>query len=280
MNILLAVGDMRFSDAALDAIVAQRRPHAQNTSVRVVHVIDLPLLLTARELIGDDVELEKTWESEREKERAAVTIVADELRSHGIRAAASVEIGDAKAKILEIANQWPADLVIVGAPKPWGLQSLLRRSVSLSVAKHAPCSVEIVRNAEQVTRVYNRDPRPARTTIIPASFASGVRTGRTSTVRRGKMRLSLRAMVMAGAILWGGAILLVGLINFFDPNYGVNFLQMTRSVYPWFHSTHALGNVLIGTIDGIVDGAIAALLFAWLYNIFARERHKPSFTQN
>ena len=43
------------------------------------------------------------------------------------------------------------------------------------------------------------------------------------------MRLSLRAMVMAGAILWGGAILLVGLINFFDPNYGVNFLQMTRS---------------------------------------------------
>ena len=150
MNILLAVGDMRFSDAALDAIVAQRRPHAQNTSVRVVHVIDLPPLLTARELIGDDVELEKTWESEREKERAAVTIVADELRSHDIRAAASVEIGDAKAKILEIANQWPADLVIVGAPKPWGLQSLLRRSVSLSVAKHAPCSVEIVRNAEQV----------------------------------------------------------------------------------------------------------------------------------
>ena len=94
------------------------------------------------------------------------------------------------------------------------------------------------------------------------------------------MRLSLRAMVMAGAILWGGAILLVGLINFFDPNYGVNFLQMTRSVYPWFHSTHALGNVLIGTIDGVVDGAIAALLFAWLYNIFAGERHKPSFTQN
>ena len=114
----------------------------------------------------------------------------------------------------------------------------------MSVAKHAPCSVEIVRNAEQVTGVYSRDPRMARTTIIPASFASGVRTGRTSTVRRGKMRLSLRAMVMAGAILWGGAILLVGLINFFDPNYGVNFLQMTRSVYPWFHSTHALGNVL------------------------------------
>ncbi len=280
MNILLAVGDMRFSDAALDAIVAQRRPHAQNMSVRVVHVIDLPPLLAARELIGDDEELEKTRESEREMKRAAVTIVADELRSHGIRAAASLEIGDTKAKILEIANQWPADLVIVGAPRPRGLQSLLRRSVSLSVAKHAPCSVEIVRNGGQVTGIYNRDPRLERTAIIPVSFASGVRTGRTSTVRRRKMRLSLRAMVMAGAILWGGAILLVGVINFFDPNYGVNFLQMTRSVYPWFHSTHALGNVLIGTIDGVVDGAIAALFFAWLYNIFAGERHRPGFTQN
>ena len=178
MNILLAVGDMRFSNAALDAIVAQRRPHAQNTSVRVVHVIDLPPLLTARELIGDDEELEKTWESEREMKRAAVAIVADELRSHGIRAAASLETGDAKAKILEIANQWPADLVIVGAPKPRGLQSLLRRSVSLSVAKHAPCSVEIVRNGGQVTGIYDRDPAWRGRELFQRASPWGVRTGR------------------------------------------------------------------------------------------------------
>jgi hypothetical protein len=83
------------------------------------------------------------------------------------------------------------------------------------------------------------------------------------------MRLSLRAMVIAGGILGGGSLLLVGLINLADPNYGVNFLQMTNSVYPWFHTTGGLSNVLIRTLDGVVDGAVAALIFAWLYNHLA-----------
>jgi hypothetical protein len=83
------------------------------------------------------------------------------------------------------------------------------------------------------------------------------------------MRLSLRAMVIAGGVLWGGSLLLVGLINLADPNYGVNFLQMTNSVYPWFHTTRGLSNVLLRTLDGAVDGAVAALIFAWLYNHLA-----------
>jgi hypothetical protein len=46
----------------------------------------------------------------------------------------------------------------------------------------------------------------------------------------------LRTTVIAAAILRGGAMLLVGLIHLADPGYGLNFLQMTGSVYPWFHS--------------------------------------------
>ena len=37
---------------------------------------------------------------------------------------------------------------------------------------------------------------------------------------------------------------------------------------------------LMPTLDGVVDGAIAASFFAWLYNIFAGERHTPGLTQN
>lgn len=80
------------------------------------------------------------------------------------------------------------------------------------------------------------------------------------------MRLSLKATAIAAAILWGGAILIVGLINLADPRYGVNFIQLTSSVYPWFHDSRTIANVIIGTIDGLVDGAIAGLLFALLYN--------------
>lgn len=86
------------------------------------------------------------------------------------------------------------------------------------------------------------------------------------------MRLSLRAAVIAAAILWGGAILLVGLINFVDPNYGTTFLQMTGSVYPWFHSTHSIGSVLGRTVEGAVDGAMAGIVFAWLHNCFVRRQ--------
>ena len=83
------------------------------------------------------------------------------------------------------------------------------------------------------------------------------------------MKLSLKAIAISGALVWGGAILLVGLINLSRPGYGLDFLQMTSSVYPWFHDSHTLSSVLIGTIDGLVDGAIAALIFAALYNTFA-----------
>ncbi len=84
------------------------------------------------------------------------------------------------------------------------------------------------------------------------------------------MRLSLKAMAIAAGLLWGGAILCVGLINLVDPNYGINFIQLTSSVYPWFHASRTAGNVVIGTVDGLIDGAIAGLIFAWLYNIVTR----------
>jgi hypothetical protein len=83
------------------------------------------------------------------------------------------------------------------------------------------------------------------------------------------MRLSLKGMMIAGGLLWGGGILFVLLINVVRPTYGVNFLQMLSSAYPWFHASRSLGDVMIGSIDALIDGGIAGLLFAWLYNVFA-----------
>jgi hypothetical protein len=80
------------------------------------------------------------------------------------------------------------------------------------------------------------------------------------------MRLSIQGSAVAGGLLWGGALLFVGLANLVSPAYGLNFLQMMSSVYPFFHASRTLGDVVIGAVDGLVDGAIAGLLFAWLYN--------------
>lgn len=80
------------------------------------------------------------------------------------------------------------------------------------------------------------------------------------------MKLSIKGMAIASGLLWGSAILLVGLVNMARPTYGMTFLSMMSSVYPWFHSSHTLTSVAVGTVDALVDGAIAGGLFAWLYN--------------
>jgi hypothetical protein len=83
------------------------------------------------------------------------------------------------------------------------------------------------------------------------------------------MKLSLKGMALAGGLLWGGALLCAGLTNLAVPTYAMSFLQAISSVYPWFHASRTIGDVLIGALDALVDGAVAGLLFGWLYNIFS-----------
>jgi hypothetical protein len=80
------------------------------------------------------------------------------------------------------------------------------------------------------------------------------------------MRLSARVLALVAALWWGGCVLFVGLVNLGAPSYDAEFLRMMSSVYPGFHDTRIWGEIIPGTIYGLVDGAIAGLLFAWLYN--------------
>lgn len=83
------------------------------------------------------------------------------------------------------------------------------------------------------------------------------------------MRLSIKGLALAAGLLWGGLILFVGLINLAASSYGAAFLQMMSSVYPGFHFSRSLADVLVGTGCGLVDGGIAGLIFGWLYNLCA-----------
>ena len=84
------------------------------------------------------------------------------------------------------------------------------------------------------------------------------------------MRLSLKALAIASALLWGlGAMFLTGLMYLIAPPYGEHFLLTMSSVYPGFHATRTLADVLVGPGYGLVDGGVCGLLFAWFYNAFA-----------
>lgn len=84
------------------------------------------------------------------------------------------------------------------------------------------------------------------------------------------MRLDVRALAIAGALLWGGAMLVVGLAHFVWPGYGGAFLELMASVYPGYHGPAGIGSVLVGTLYGAVDGGLAGLVLGWLYNRLAR----------
>ncbi len=84
------------------------------------------------------------------------------------------------------------------------------------------------------------------------------------------MRLNVKAMTISVALFWGIlAMFLVGLGNMIWPGYGQAFLDLMASLYPGYKATGSFGQVIVGTLYGLLDGAICGALFAWLYNRFA-----------
>lgn len=142
MKILLAIDDSKFSEAAVQMVLAQARP--QDTKVRVLHVLEPPSLLLGREL-GTDPAFEVAWTVQREQAKALVEEIATILRGSGLDAVSTIEEGNPKSKIIDVASQWNADLIVLGSHGRKGLDRFLMGSVAESVARHANCSVEIVR---------------------------------------------------------------------------------------------------------------------------------------
>ena len=143
MRILVAIDDSRFSQAAIETVIEQARP--QDTDVRILHVVESPPLLVAREMGGYEPALETALESQKQNAEALVMKAAELLRARGLKVAATLELGDAKSKILDVAEEWRADLIVVGSHGRRGFERFLMGSVSDAVARHAKCSVQIVR---------------------------------------------------------------------------------------------------------------------------------------
>lgn len=148
MNILLAVENSNFSEAAADAIISQVKP--DDAHIRLLHVLEPFPMALAKEL-GDkdqpDFALARVKLREQAKEYLA--LIAEKLRYAGFEVSISVEDGDARDVILEWADRWPADLIVVGSHGSSGIRRFLLGSVSDAIIRHAHCSVEVVRIKEQ-----------------------------------------------------------------------------------------------------------------------------------
>ena len=83
------------------------------------------------------------------------------------------------------------------------------------------------------------------------------------------MKFNIGVLALAVGLYWGGAILIVGVSNLIWPGYGSAFLQLAASIYPGYKADATFGQVIVGTLYGLVDGAIGGAIFAWLYNWLA-----------
>ncbi len=145
MKILLAIDDSEFSEAAARAVASQIR--GQDAEVLVLQVVEPLVFSTPPEMApGYAPEMTERLQEQLKQAKGSVDHAARMLRSAGFKANSRVVESGVRTGILDVADEWHADLIVLGSHGRKGLQRFLLGSVAESVARHARCSVMIVRN--------------------------------------------------------------------------------------------------------------------------------------
>jgi nucleotide-binding universal stress UspA family protein len=146
MKILIAVDGSFCSYAAVKEIAA--RPWPAGSEIKIIAVIERALTPPPGIWAFPDsyaVQIEKLA---REYLSGVVNHAATKFNAvegPPIKVAAEVLSGEPKEIILDEAERWGADLIVVGSHGRRGLKRLWLGSVSQAVVSQAKCSVEIVR---------------------------------------------------------------------------------------------------------------------------------------
>ena len=146
MKLLIAIDESPFSETALQSVLA--RPWPPNSEFKLLHVVEPPSLLMGREMGGYDPEFEAVWKALREQAKSLVEKAANKVRAAGLPVLTDLVEGDPKSQIIDIANEWKADMIVMGSHGRTGVGRFLMGSVSQDVVRHAHCSVEIIRSAK------------------------------------------------------------------------------------------------------------------------------------
>jgi nucleotide-binding universal stress UspA family protein len=146
MKILLAVDGSVFSDAAVEAVA--QRPWPADSEVKVLTAIEpFTPYMTEMWATSNDFwdEMDK---ASKEQANNALNGALERLQAgvdKTLEISTEIVKGNAKHAILDEAEKWGADLILIGSHGYTGLKRMLLGSVSQAIASHAHCSVEIVR---------------------------------------------------------------------------------------------------------------------------------------
>lgn len=143
MKILLAIDGSPCSDAAVAEVC--QRPWPQGSEVRLI-TVDSPmrdeLLRGGSPGVFDDINRQLRAAAQRCVDDAAALV---RRNAPALRVTSVLREGRPKDAILDEAENWQADLIVLGSHGYGAVRRLFLGSVSLAVMTNAPCSVEIVR---------------------------------------------------------------------------------------------------------------------------------------
>ena len=147
MKIVLAVDGSRCSEAAIEEVA--RRPWPTDSQLRIISVIEPVAPLTSEPWIPSAESLAQVEIGQRADAEKTLSQAAEKLRTVNGHSQLNITkyilTGSPKRIIVEEAERWGADLIVVGSHGYRSWERMLLGSVSQAVAMHAECSVEIVR---------------------------------------------------------------------------------------------------------------------------------------
>ena len=153
MKILLATDGSDYSKAAVNSVA--ERPWPQGSEVKIISAMEIPYAPTTEAWVLPDSYYSELGRVAREQAEAAVKDAVERIESgkaSGLEIITKIISGSAGEVILDEAERWGADLIVLGSHSYSGWQRFLLGSVSHAVATHAHCSVEIVRQKPQAEK--------------------------------------------------------------------------------------------------------------------------------
>ena len=146
MKILLAIDGSPCSDAAVEEVSS--RPWPDGSSIKVLTTFELPTPPTPE---GWALPISYFEEMDKALGKQAQHVVERAIETLKPRLNKTISLdgqtvpGSPQSVILDVAEDWGADLIVVGSHGYRALKRFLMGSVSHSVVSHAKCSVEVVR---------------------------------------------------------------------------------------------------------------------------------------
>lgn len=147
MKILLAVDGSAHSDAAVDEIA--KRPWPPESEIKVITAAETPIMVGTEPWAPSPEYFEQLEKSVREAARTVIEAALQRLKTmedKTLKISSEIIQGPPRQVIVDEAERWHADLIVMGSRGLAAWNRLLLGSVSSAVVHHAKCSVEIVRN--------------------------------------------------------------------------------------------------------------------------------------